>query len=60
MKKQHNKEYMGNREPAMRMEPTKSYYDVPRVARSPSYQQPLEEAAEQTREALRQRTVQDE
>lgn len=31
--------------------------DVPIVGRSPSFQQPLEEAAEMTREALRQRDV---
>jgi hypothetical protein len=34
-----------------------TYCEVPIVARSPSYQQPVEEAEAQTREALRQRTI---
>ena len=45
------------KEARMRMETNASYCDVPIVARSPSYQQPVEEAVEQTREAMRQRTV---
>lgn len=40
----------------MKTEVNAAYCDVPVVARSPSYQQPVEEAVEQTREALRQRT----
>ena len=51
------KDYMENREPKMRTEANANYCDVPVVARSPSYQQPLEEAAEQTREALKQRII---
>ena len=39
----------------MRTEVNARYCDVPIVARSTSYQQPLEEAYEQTEEALRQR-----
>ena len=38
----------------MRKEADANIDDVPVVARSPSYQQPIEEALEQTREALRQ------
>jgi hypothetical protein len=45
------------REARMRMETNASYCEVPIVARSPSYQQPVEEAVEQTRMALRQRAV---
>jgi len=51
-----DKEYMKERESRMRHETNASYCDVPIVARSPSYQQPVEEAVEQTREALKQRT----
>ena len=39
----------------MRREVNADLDDVPVVARSPSYQQPVEEALEQTREAMRQR-----
>lgn len=41
-----------------RMQPKnkpKTYCEVPIVARSPSYQQPVEEAIEQTKFALKQR-----
>lgn len=49
------KDYMETKEPPMRTEVNANYCDVPVVARSPSYQQPLEEAYEQTQEALKQR-----
>jgi len=43
-------------EPKMRTQSNATYLDVPIVARSPSYQQPVEEAIEETREAMKQRT----
>ena len=49
--------YLERRESRMRMETNASYCEVPIVARSPSYQQPVEEAVEQTREAMMQRKV---
>ena len=51
------KEIMNAREIPMRKETNANYCDVPVVARSPSYQQPIEEAMEQTTEALKQRTM---
>ena len=42
-------------EPKMRMQVNAKYLDVPIVARSPSYQQPIQEAIEQTQEALKKR-----
>lgn len=39
----------------MRTESNAAYCDVPIVVRSPSYQQPVEEAMEQTEEAMMQR-----
>ncbi len=44
-------------DPKMRTAVNATYLDVPVIARSPSFQQPVEEADEQTREALKQRTV---
>lgn len=45
-----------NIEPRMQPKPKpKTYCEVPIVARSPSYQQPVEEAIEQTKFALKQR-----
>lgn len=45
-----------NIEPRMQSKPKpKTYCEVPIVARSPSYQQPVEEAIEQTNFALKQR-----
>lgn len=41
----------------MRTEADATYDEVPIVARCPSYQQPLEEAEEQTREAMKQRNM---
>lgn len=46
---------MKENEIKMRTESNATYCDVPIVARSPSYQQPIEEAVEMTKEALRQR-----
>lgn len=41
--------------PEMEIDRKNSYCSVPIVARSPSYQQPVEEAIEQTKFALKQR-----
>lgn len=41
----------------MKTEANATYDEVPIVARCPSYQQPIEEAEEQTTEALRQREI---
>ena len=49
--------YLEERESRMRMGTYASDCEVPIVARSPSYQQPVEEAVEQTKKALEQRTV---
>jgi len=45
------------REIPMRREVNADIDDVPVVARSPSFQQPIEEAVEQTKMALEQRKV---
>lgn len=42
-------------EPSMSHEKSGRIWDSPVVAHSPSYQQPMEEAEEQTREALDKR-----
>lgn len=51
------RDYIENKEPKMRTDQFATYYEVPIVARSRSYQQPISEAIEQTREALRQRKI---
>ena len=49
------KEIMDGRDIPMRTESNANYCEVPVVARSRSFQQPMEEAVEETREAMRQR-----
>ncbi len=52
-----NKYNFEERDIPMRTEVNAAYCDVPIVVRSPSYQQPVEEAIEQTQEVLKKRAV---